>query len=196
LITYADRLASKLSGGNQRKLSLAIALIGNPSVILIDEFSTGIDAKMKRDMWGTLRNVSVGKAVIITTHSMEEASALASKVGILAKQMLAIGTTASLAARHATYEVHFSCPTREDVLKAQHLMAKIPGSKMADDVATRFEVPIESVSLAQLFHLLVEKGDFSEYTVERAALESVFLKVIRENNVLEEDSEHNRTRRL
>lgn len=87
LITFADRLASKLSGGNQRKLSLAIALLGkiylffmfrystqlicalgNPSVILIDEFSTGIDAKMKRDMWKTLRNVSVGKAVIITTR--------------------------------------------------------------------------------------------------------------------------------
>lgn len=44
------------------------ACIGNPSVILIDEFSTGIDAKMKRDMWGTLRNVAVGKAIVITTR--------------------------------------------------------------------------------------------------------------------------------
>lgn len=83
---YADRLASKLSGGNQRKLALAIALIGasssmlrlegtdlilvgNPAVILIDEFSTGIDAKMKRDMWKTLRNVAHGKAVVITTRA-------------------------------------------------------------------------------------------------------------------------------
>ena len=65
---YADRLASKLSGGNQRKLSLAIALIGNPSVVLIDEFSTGIDPKMKREMWQTLRRVANGKAVIITTR--------------------------------------------------------------------------------------------------------------------------------
>jgi len=68
LSMYADRLASKLSGGNQRKLSLAISLIGNPSVILIDEFSTGIDPKMKRDMWQTLRRVAVGKAVVITTR--------------------------------------------------------------------------------------------------------------------------------
>jgi ATP-binding cassette subfamily A (ABC1) protein 3 len=62
---------------------------------------------------------------------------------------------------------------------------------MADDVATRFEVPIENengLSLAQLFHLLSTHGDFSEYTVERATLESVFLKVIRENSILEEDS--------
>jgi ATP-binding cassette subfamily A (ABC1) protein 3 len=70
-------------------------------------------------------------------------------------------------------------------------MARIPGSRMANDVATRFEVPIQGenkLSLAQLFHLLASQGDFPEYTVERATLESVFLKVIRENNVLEEDS--------
>lgn len=66
---FADRLASALSGGNQRKLALAIALIGNPSVILIDEFSTGIDPKMKRDMWQTLRVVAAGKAVVVTTRA-------------------------------------------------------------------------------------------------------------------------------
>ncbi|KAF8844179.1 P-loop containing nucleoside triphosphate hydrolase protein [Paxillus ammoniavirescens] len=188
---YADRLASQLSGGNQRKLSLAIALIGNPAVVLIDEFSTGIDAKIKREMWGTLRNVAVGKAVVITTHSMEEASALASKVGIISKQMLAVGTTEDLAARYATYQVHFSCPTREDVTRAQVLMSRIPGARLADDVATRFEVPIQEgsdLTLARLFHVLSSQGDFQEYTVEKATLENVFLKVIRENNVLEEDN--------
>lgn len=50
LHVYTDRLASQLSGRNQRKFSLAIALIGNPSDVFIDEFSTGIDAKMKKDM--------------------------------------------------------------------------------------------------------------------------------------------------
>jgi ATP-binding cassette subfamily A (ABC1) protein 3 len=61
---------------------------------------------------------------------------------------------------------------------------------MADDVATRFEVPIESdgMTLAQLFTMLSTQGDFSEYTVEKASLESVFLKVIRGNNVQEEDN--------
>lgn len=69
-------------------------------------------------------------------------------------------------------------------------MAKIPGSRIADDVATRFEVPIEAngLRLAQLFTTLSTEGDFSEYTVEKGSLESVFLKVIRENNVLEEDN--------
>ncbi|KAF4612016.1 hypothetical protein D9613_004324 [Agrocybe pediades] len=197
---YADRLASKLSGGNQRKLSLAISLIGNPSVILIDEFSTGIDPKMKRDMWQTLRRVAVGKAVVITTHSMEEASALASSVGILAKRVLAVGTTESLSARYASYEVHFTCRNREEVVKARSLMTHIPGSRMADDVATRFEVPIsssegEGFTLSKLFNTLSSQGDFTEYTVERASLESVFLKVIRQNNIREEDIERAHGRR-
>ena len=61
---------------------------------------------------------------------------------------------------------------------------------MADDVATRFEVAIEAngLTLAQLFSTLSTEGDFLEYTVEKGSLESVFLKVIRENNVLEEDN--------
>ncbi|KAF8435684.1 hypothetical protein L210DRAFT_3452656 [Boletus edulis BED1] len=208
---YAGRLASQLSGGNQRKLALAIALIGNPSVVLIDEFSTGLDAKIKRDMWGTLRNVAMGKAVVITTHSMEEASALANKVGIISKKMLAIGTTEELAARYAMYQVHFSCRTREDAVRAQVLMSRIPGARLADDVATRFEVPIHEggvdtgdgngrvdggMSLARLFHVLASQGDFQEYTVEKATLENVFLDVIRQNNVLEEDSVSRRRCRL
>ena len=107
------------------------------------------------------------------------------------RQNLAIGSPETLTAQYATYEVHFSCRTREDVTRAQQLMARIPGSRMADDVATRFEVPIHGenrLSLAQLFHILANEGDFPEYTVEKATLESVFLKVIRENNVLEEDN--------
>jgi ATP-binding cassette subfamily A (ABC1) protein 3 len=141
---------------------------------------------------------------------MEEASALANRVGILAKRLLgekmdndfsnirsyryiAVGTTESLSARYATYEVHFTCRTREEVVKARTLMSLFPGSRMADDVATRFEVPIDSgngseFSLAKLFNTLSSHGDFTEYTVEKATLESVFLKVIRENEVLEEDS--------
>ncbi|KAI0323366.1 P-loop containing nucleoside triphosphate hydrolase protein [Cubamyces sp. BRFM 1775] len=194
LAVYADRLANKLSGGNQRKLALAIALIGNPSVVLIDEFSTGVDAKMKRDMWTTLKNVAVGKAIVITTHSMEEASTLANKVGILAKRMLAVDTTKSLVERYASYLVHFPCRTREDVVRAQEIMARIPGACMADDVATRFEVPVTleknggGISLALLFAVLAESGA-SDYAVEKASLESVFMKVIRENQVREGDGE-------
>ncbi|KAF4573510.1 hypothetical protein EYR36_008028 [Pleurotus pulmonarius] len=194
LDVYSDRLASKLSGGNQRKLSLAIAMMGNPSVILIDEFSTGVDAKMKRDMWGTLRNVAQGKAVIITT--LLGLSTSSTPTDLLGSK--AVDTTSALSARYALYEVHFSCHSREDVLKAQQVMAHIPGSRPAKDVATRFEVPIakeNGLSLPDLFHTLSSHSDFSEYTVEKATLESVFLKVIRANNVAEDDQMHS-TRRF
>lgn len=68
LTPYLDRLAIKLSGGNQRKLSLAISLLGNPPVILIDEFSTGVDPRMKRDMWEMLRRTAAGKSIVLTTR--------------------------------------------------------------------------------------------------------------------------------
>jgi len=69
-------------------------------------------------------------------------------------------------------------------------MSLIPGSRMADDIATRFEVPIvPEFSLSELFNTLAAHDDFTEYTVERATLESVFFKVIRENNVKEQDDE-------
>ncbi|KAJ6506519.1 hypothetical protein C8R45DRAFT_969887 [Mycena sanguinolenta] len=171
---YTDRPASKLSGGNQRKLTLAIALI--------DEFSTGIDAKMKRELWGLLRSVAKSKAFVITTHSMEEAAAL-TKVGILAVRLLAVGTTEALTSRYATYEVHFTCRTEADVARAERLMAGISGARMVPDLATRFEVPSSNLALAELFRTLANEGDFPEYTVEKPTLESMFLKVIVENNV-------------
>lgn len=185
LTQYADREAENLSGGNQRKLALAIAITGNPSVVLIDEFSTGIDAKMKREMWTTLRTVAVGKAVVITTHSMEEASALANQVGIVDRLKLVEGTPKYLSSRYAQYQVHFSCRSREDLVRAQNLMSQIPGARMADDVATRFEVPVSQdgsgLRLAQLFEMLRREDGIEEYSVEKATLESIFLKVIREN---------------
>ncbi|EUC43423.1 hypothetical protein COCMIDRAFT_7118 [Bipolaris oryzae ATCC 44560] len=97
LTRFADRLASKLSGGNKRKLSLGIALMGNPSVLLLDEPSSGMDAAAKRVMWRTLLGVAApGRALLITTHSMEEADKLATRVGIMKRKMLALGTVSDL----------------------------------------------------------------------------------------------------
>jgi len=149
-------------------------------------------------MWRTLRRIVPGKAVVITTHSMEEATALSTKVGIIARRLLAVGTTQTLAARYPFYEVHFSARTREELQKAQDVMKEVPGAKMADDVATRFEVPltttgpdegtseVKPLTLAELFALLSAQDAFTEFSVDRVGLESIFLKVIRENQVKEE----------
>lgn len=88
LAPKADDLATSLSGGNQRKLALAIALIGDRPVVLIDEFSSGVDPFSKREAWATLAALTRDRAVVMTTHSMEEVDALASRVGIIASKML------------------------------------------------------------------------------------------------------------
>lgn len=88
LTAKADEFASSLSGGNQRKLSLALALLGDRPVVLIDEFSSGVDPFSKREAWGTLRALTKDRAVLMTTHSMEEVDALADRVGIIASRLL------------------------------------------------------------------------------------------------------------
>lgn len=78
--------AENLSGGNKRKLSVAMALIGNPPIVFLDEPSTGVDPKAKRFMWNIVSKISTLRkksSVIITTHSMEEAEALCTKMGIM-----------------------------------------------------------------------------------------------------------------
>ena len=78
--------AEQLSGGNKRKLSVAMALIGNPPIVFLDEPSTGVDPKAKRFMWTIVSKISTQRkksSVIITTHSMEEAEALCTKMGIM-----------------------------------------------------------------------------------------------------------------
>lgn len=132
---------------------------------------------------------------------MEEASALATKVGIMAKRMLAIGTPEALSTRFAMYEVQFVCRSKDDAAKAARIMAHIPGARLAEDVATRFEVPISAFpppagddvpsdsgsreTLASLFAVLARQDEQAEFTVERAGLESIFMKVIMENDVHE-----------
>lgn len=108
----ADRMAAKLSGGNKRKLSLAIALMGNPSVLLLDEPSSGMDVCAKRVMWRTLASVVPGRSLVLTTHSMEEADALADRAGIMGRKMLALGTTDYLRRKHGDrYYVHLITTT-------------------------------------------------------------------------------------
>jgi ATP-binding cassette subfamily A (ABC1) protein 3 len=81
------KTAGTLSGGNKRKLCVAIALIGNPAVILLDEPSAGMDPEARRFMWSVVQGYTQRKtsAIIISTHSMDEAEALSTKMGIMVK---------------------------------------------------------------------------------------------------------------
>ena len=83
---YENKLSGTLSGGNKRKLSVAMAMIGNPSIIFLDEPSTGMDPKARRFMWKVISRITTERkhsTVILTTHSMEEAEALSTRLGIM-----------------------------------------------------------------------------------------------------------------
>jgi len=83
---FVNAKVETLSGGNKRKVSVSIAMIGNPPLVFLDEPSTGVDPQAKRFMWDVIAKISSQSkksAVIITTHAMEEAEALASKMGIM-----------------------------------------------------------------------------------------------------------------
>jgi ABC-type multidrug transport system ATPase subunit len=97
LVEFADRPAGTYSGGNKRKLSVAIALIGNPPVVFLDEPSTGVDPVSRRFLWDFLSETMADRAAILTTHSLEECEALCSRIGILTLgQLRCIGTAQHL----------------------------------------------------------------------------------------------------
>uniref|UniRef100_A0A5F8GIT1 ABC transporter domain-containing protein n=1 Tax=Monodelphis domestica TaxID=13616 RepID=A0A5F8GIT1_MONDO len=81
---YSDKITKTYSGGTKRKLSTGIALVGNPSIIFLDEPSTGMDPLSRRLLWNTIiRTRDSGKAIVITSHSMEECEALCTRVAIM-----------------------------------------------------------------------------------------------------------------
>jgi ABC-2 type transport system ATP-binding protein len=96
----AEQRASKLSGGQQRRLDLALALVGDPELVFLDEPTTGFDPAARRAAWGTVRSLKeLGKTVLLTTHYLDEAQALADRVAIIKDgKILAEGPPASLGA--------------------------------------------------------------------------------------------------
>jgi energy-coupling factor transporter ATP-binding protein EcfA2 len=103
LSPFANKIATSLSGGNKRKLCVAIALIGRPPILVLDEPTTGVDAVSKRFMWTVLTRIAAKErqcSIILVTHSMEEAEALCTRIGIMVGGRLrCIGSSTHLKAR-------------------------------------------------------------------------------------------------
>jgi ABC-2 type transport system ATP-binding protein len=95
-----DRRFGTLSGGQQQRLSIALALIGRPRVVVLDELSTGLDPRARREAWRVVRDLRErGVTVLLVTHSMEEAEQLCDRIAIIdAGRVRALGTPAELAA--------------------------------------------------------------------------------------------------
>ncbi|CAL1150064.1 unnamed protein product [Cladocopium goreaui] len=130
LSPHVDKLSMTLSGGNKRKLSLAIALMGSPPLVLLDEPSTGVDPAARRLMWHVISSVSTLRkesTVILTTHNMEEAEALCSRIGIMVGGRLrCLGSNQRLKARFGQgYQLEVCLNGPED-LKGFILKHKLP----------------------------------------------------------------------
>ena len=98
-----NKKATRLSGGMQRRLSIAMALISEPQILFLDEPTLGLDVLARRELWASIRALKGKVTIILTTHYMDEVETLSDRVGIMAKGTLkAIGTVAELTAQTGT----------------------------------------------------------------------------------------------
>lgn len=189
LDVYADRAAKDLSGGNQRKLCLALSLIGGPSILLVDEYSSGVDPTSRRDNWAVLKAMTRDKALVFTTHSMEEVQALASRAAIIARTMLAVGSLTSLKTLFGSiYELHL----RADRVAEAVAVVRRQGfdAHVSQDTASRIEVSLDNHTFADLLEAVEtvkRELDIRGVAISPLSIESVFMKVVRQHNVQEEN---------
>ena len=97
LDSVLKRKAGKLSGGWQRRISIAMALIGEPEILFLDEPTLGLDVIARHELWDIIRSLKENVTIILTTHYMEEAESLSDRIGIMKNgRLLAVGTTEEL----------------------------------------------------------------------------------------------------
>ena len=119
LDTVLQRKAGKLSGGWQRRVSIAMALISEPKILFLDEPTLGLDVIVRHELWETIRSVKGKITIILTTHYMEEAESLSDRIGIMKNgKLLAVGTVEELNKRAGTndFEATFVSIVKEGVL--------------------------------------------------------------------------------
>lgn len=121
LQSILDKKGKTLSGGWQRRLSIAMALISNPQIVFLDEPTLGLDVIARRELWNIIKNLKKRITIILTTHYLEEVEALSDKVGIMSQgKLVAIGTVNELIAQTKTNnfeDAFISCASEKEVIK-------------------------------------------------------------------------------
>ena len=178
LTAKADARIRTLSGGQQRRLDVALGIIGRPRLLFLDEPTTGFDPGARRDAWDLVRSLrDVGTTIVLTTHYMDEAQALADQLAVIAHgRIVAAGTPADIGGRdHAAVRIRFALPT-DVALSDLPIPAEQDGPGRAIVLA---EDPAEP-----LYHLtgwLIERGHpLDGLTVDRPTLEDVYLELTTE----------------
>jgi ABC-2 type transport system ATP-binding protein len=177
----ADTLSPELSGGQRRRLDVALALIGDPELIFLDEPTTGFDPSARRTAWHVIEGLrELGKTVFLTTHYMDEAEQLADRIAVIAGgRIVAEGTPRTLGGRNRmSATIRFTLPERTDVDELPpELRALLSGEDGRVTLTT--ETPL--VHVAALAEWALARGlDLPDLDVRRPTLEDVYLQLTEE----------------
>jgi ABC-2 type transport system ATP-binding protein len=170
----AGTRVNKLSGGQQRRLDVAVALAGDPELLFLDEPTTGFDPSARRHAWEIVKNLTaIGKTVFLTTHFMDEAQVLATRVAIIAKGRIVVeGPPDTLAGRDAMQaRIRFRLPP--DAPEPLPL-----GQTVQPDGALQIRADDPTRALHALTGWALEAGvRFEALDVTRPSLEDVYLEI-------------------
>jgi ABC-2 type transport system ATP-binding protein len=173
-----EKKSMDLSGGQRRRLDVALALIGDPELLFLDEPTTGFDPAARREAWEMLSGLrALGKTIFLTTHYMEEAERLADRIAVIAAgEIVDVGTPRTIGNRdRADTEIAFTLPAQ---LRARDLpadlLALVDGSAEGREVRMRSIAPLPD--LQRLGAWLDGRGaEIADLEVHRPSLEEVYL---------------------
>jgi ABC-2 type transport system ATP-binding protein len=171
LSKFQNQLNDRISGGQRQRFLLALALINQPELLILDEPSTGLDPQARRNLWNLVRKIKKeGKTIILTTHYMEEAQHLCDEIAIMDYgEIIAQGTPEALIKRHSP-EMTVVLPKERFDLSPDDL--NLPFRNVRD----RIEIKTVDVNSC-LNHLLSHNIDLTDLTVRSPNLETVFLNL-------------------
>src|SRR4051794_21543830 len=173
---HAGRLATELSGGQRRRLDLALAVIGDPLLIFLDEPTTGFDPAARRAAWAVIDELrDTGTTIFLTTHDMDEAERLADRIGVIRDgRLIAEGTPDTLGGRdHAPAAMTFTLP---DGLDAADLPPALTGTFTAHDRRHTLASADPVASVEQLAAWARQRHvSIRDIEVRRRSLEDIYL---------------------
>ena len=171
-----DMRVRRLSGGQQRRLDVAIGLAGDPDLLFLDEPTTGFDPSARRQAWEMVRNLrSLGKTVFLTTHYLDEAEQLADRVAVIAGgKIIAEGSPQELIAAQPDTTIAFRLP--DGVALPSEVASVLGGRVQTVEGLTRIEASTPTAALYALTRWATERGvELADLSVARPSLEEVYL---------------------